>query len=70
MTKMMMGDEHDHAADDDVGAGDDDDDDEDGDDGDVCRGHDSRPVASSAGSARGADEGCNTTAWVPRGRWR
>ena len=65
MTKMMMGDEHDHAADDDVGAGDDDDDDEDGDDGDVCRGHDSRPVAS-AGSARRADEGCNT-AWVPRG---
>ena len=36
MTKMMMGDEHDHAADDDVGADDDDDDDEDGDDGDVC----------------------------------
>ena len=36
MTKMMMGDEHDHAADDDVDAGDDDDDDEDGDDGDVC----------------------------------
>ena len=35
MTKMMMGDERDHAADDD-GADGDDDDDEDGDDGDVC----------------------------------
>ena len=35
MTKMMMGDERDHAADDD-GADGDDDDNEDGDDGDVC----------------------------------
>ena len=33
MTKMVMGDEHDHVADD-VGADDDDDDDDDGDDGD------------------------------------
>ena len=35
MAKMVMGYEHDHAADD-VGADDDDDDDEDGEDGDVC----------------------------------